>query len=610
MLRRLLHPCCLCICALYATSFWLSLPVAAHASYTILPGKQRAIPDVEAGANAVPVVDPDYIYDQLFYMGTHFLHREAGYDTSLPPQSNGHDEFAAYWTQEILSDLNGFGAQVRRDPFTIKGWQGRPAKVPAFNVEVSVPGAVHPEQVVIIGCHYDGMASSNQSAFDDASGCAIALGIAQAMGQYWSSHHVYPARTLRFVLFDAEEQGLFGSFHYVNSTINGDLPNIVAMINEEQNGIAYPLHYLGELTNPFLPFYAFTTPLQKNGTYPHLPVWSSLQRAAILQFQAEIKQAIPAAFALFRAQGFQNLTYHNAKGQDVPRPIFTPDQLDNVRQLEDTLGASDQYAFTDAGVPCITMAGNFSGDPRTGKPTPLYPAYPFDTQMDTIQLMNTYADGSSHQSQALTLALALPGMITVELLHQPTVLGEAPADQNPIATISDIGTARAGHSLALDARASFVPGKARAALSYAWNFGDGATAQGVSVTHTYVKAGSYTLMLTVSSPTGKRVVGKLITVVAHPTSFTNPYDSFPSNGDYRIDPATQPLANDHLIDVVSPRSLIAGEHIAPPATSSVGAGSSIPVPLLVGLIIVAILLIGGIVLLVRRRHNVSGATKK
>src|SRR5436305_1419640 len=39
------------------------------------------------------VVDPNYIYNQLFYMATHFLHREAGFDTNLPPKVNGHDEF-------------------------------------------------------------------------------------------------------------------------------------------------------------------------------------------------------------------------------------------------------------------------------------------------------------------------------------------------------------------------------------------------------------------------------------------------------------------------------------------------------------------------------------
>src|SRR5262249_45194237 len=162
-----------------------------------------------------------------------------------PPDKNGHDEFAAYWTQEMQRDLAGFAPQVRLDAFAYSGWRGRPAPKPAVNVEVSVPGLAHPELAVGIGCHYDREAQATQSAYDDASGCAIELGVAQAMGAYWRAHHVYPARTLRFVIFDAEESGIYGSWHYVNQTANGDLGQIVAMINEEQNGIAYPLRFLG-----------------------------------------------------------------------------------------------------------------------------------------------------------------------------------------------------------------------------------------------------------------------------------------------------------------------------------------------------------------------------
>src|SRR6202165_1930770 len=204
----------------------------------------------------VPAIDPDYIYNQLYYMVTHYQRREAGYDNTAPVNVNGHDEFGAYWSQEMMRNLQSFGAQAFSDLFPIKGWQGRPAVVPAHNVEVTVPGITHPEQIVVIGCHYDGEAISNQSAYDDASGCAIELGIAKAMAEYWHTTHTYPARTLRFVIFDAEEQGLYGSFHYLNTTINGDIHNIVAMFNEEQNGIAYPLRYLGKTANPLLPFYA------------------------------------------------------------------------------------------------------------------------------------------------------------------------------------------------------------------------------------------------------------------------------------------------------------------------------------------------------------------
>ena len=122
-----------------------------------------------------PTVDPNYIYDQLLYMVTHFQRREAGYDNNLPVNVNGHDEFAAYWAQEMQRNFTGFGAQVSRDEFSVQGWKGRPATVPASNVEVTIPGVSHPEQVVVIGCHYDGEASSTQSANDDASGCAIEL---------------------------------------------------------------------------------------------------------------------------------------------------------------------------------------------------------------------------------------------------------------------------------------------------------------------------------------------------------------------------------------------------------------------------------------------------
>jgi hypothetical protein len=138
-----------------------------------------------------PRIDPEYVYNQLYYVATTFQHREAGYDTGLPANVNGHDEFATYWSQEIVADLQGFGPQVRHDAFSVQGWKVRPAIVPAFNVEVSIPGVTHPEQVVLLGCHYDGMANSPQSANDDASGCAIELGIAKAMGEYWRKQHTY-----------------------------------------------------------------------------------------------------------------------------------------------------------------------------------------------------------------------------------------------------------------------------------------------------------------------------------------------------------------------------------------------------------------------------------
>src|SRR5262249_15439899 len=149
----------------------LALPIMAGPPVRGAAPASAALPARQPLAGDVPAVDPNYIYDQLAFMATSFQHREAGFDNHLPVGVNGHDEFADYWTKEIAQDLHGFGPQVRRDPFATIGWRNRPPVVPAFNVEVTVPGLTHPEQVVVIGCHYDGEAFSTQSANDDASGC-------------------------------------------------------------------------------------------------------------------------------------------------------------------------------------------------------------------------------------------------------------------------------------------------------------------------------------------------------------------------------------------------------------------------------------------------------
>src|SRR5258707_67953 len=164
----------------------------------------------------------------------------------------------------------------------------------------------HPARVVVIGCHYDGEASSTQSAFDDASGCAIELGVAQAMAESWRSRGLYPTRTLRFVIFDAEEEGILGSFNYVNEAANGSVPDIVAMFNEEQSGIGYPVRFLGKLANPLMPMHLFLSPTAPNGLYPTRSL-SAAQAARNQAFAAVVKKAPAGSFRALRPLGQRGL---------------------------------------------------------------------------------------------------------------------------------------------------------------------------------------------------------------------------------------------------------------------------------------------------------------
>ena len=50
---------------------------------------------------------------------------------------------------------------------------------------MAVPGSQRPNQTVVVGCHPDGEPLSHGSAYDDASGCINALGLARVLGEQW-----------------------------------------------------------------------------------------------------------------------------------------------------------------------------------------------------------------------------------------------------------------------------------------------------------------------------------------------------------------------------------------------------------------------------------------
>lgn len=96
--------------------------------------------------------------------------------------------------------------------------------VETANVVGEIPGTKHPEQVVVIGGHLDSWDLA-EGATDDGVGIATTLGAAEAV----MKSGFRPKRTMRFVLFTGEEQGLLGSLAYVK-THKEELPNHVAAV--------------------------------------------------------------------------------------------------------------------------------------------------------------------------------------------------------------------------------------------------------------------------------------------------------------------------------------------------------------------------------------------
>jgi carboxypeptidase Q len=84
------------------------------------------------------------------------------------------------------------------------------SSVESANVVGEIPGREHPEEVVVVGGHLDSWDLS-EGTTDNGTGVAATLAAADAIVKSGAR----PRRTIRFVLFTGEEQGLLGSMAYV-----------------------------------------------------------------------------------------------------------------------------------------------------------------------------------------------------------------------------------------------------------------------------------------------------------------------------------------------------------------------------------------------------------
>ena len=78
------------------------------------------------------------------------------------------------------------------------------------NVVAELPGAERPEEIVVLGAHLDSW-DLGTGALDNGANVALVIDVARQMRRLG----LKPRRTLRFVLFNGEEQGHLGSYAYV-----------------------------------------------------------------------------------------------------------------------------------------------------------------------------------------------------------------------------------------------------------------------------------------------------------------------------------------------------------------------------------------------------------
>jgi len=109
------------------------------------------------------------------------------------------DRFAAAGYDVVLQDFQNFVAG---------------SQITSTNVIAVKTGTVAPEEILVVGAHYDAIAETNSApapgAEDNGSGTAAVLHLAELLAGFKTE------RTIHFVAFGAEEYGLRGSNHYVD----------------------------------------------------------------------------------------------------------------------------------------------------------------------------------------------------------------------------------------------------------------------------------------------------------------------------------------------------------------------------------------------------------
>jgi len=123
--------------------------------------------------------------------------------------------------------------------------------VESANVVGEIRGRENPEQVLVVGGHLDSWDLS-EGTTDNGMGSSCALGAADAIMRSGTK----PRRTIRFVLFTGEEQGLDGSFAYVKQHQTEMANHLGSLILDNGQGPvkSFQLGGRDDLVETFKPF--------------------------------------------------------------------------------------------------------------------------------------------------------------------------------------------------------------------------------------------------------------------------------------------------------------------------------------------------------------------
>lgn len=150
----------------------------------------------------------------------------------VPRLYMAHEHYSLLWRLASQGDMSVRVETEIHNTF-IRG------PITVYNTVGEIRGSEKPEEIVVVGAHLDSWDLASGTT-DNGTGSCVVLEVARALAALARQGHP-PKRTIRFVLFSGEEQGLHGSRQYVQRYKN-ELPrHSAAIVHDTGTGRVFGL---------------------------------------------------------------------------------------------------------------------------------------------------------------------------------------------------------------------------------------------------------------------------------------------------------------------------------------------------------------------------------
>ena len=450
---------------------------------------------------------------------------------------NNQLEYLDYYEHSMETSYADLGLIVKRYPFISPGTGSRGVALDAsggqaFNISATIPGADHPEETVLVGAHYDFTDSGPAAAWDSAEGHTEVMRMAYIMADYYRKTGTRPSATLKFVPWDSEESGSHGSQDYVDNNIApGQEDQVRGYFNVDPCAGAYPAFEEG--TNSQVPeVMQLANPANWNDE-PAI-------KARIEAFNAKAEVVVDQVLdrlddSITRPGGIEVPIFVSdaeaTAGNDGTQAVTTSDRGKIVTAVGGlALFTSDYANFEEVGIPVFNLFPDYFGPHADVDTNPQGSANAsqkgltiLHTNNDNLTRINRLTTGLTSPGNAIdptgmfasegwALGQELCAQMESWYMLQPEMAGAQTANASVVAYYEALpNEAIQGQAVTFDATGTYQyqnpatrTKRPENVFTYEWDFGDGSTATGKTVQHSYNEVGDYQTKLTVTGHGGAK----------------------------------------------------------------------------------------------------------